>query len=409
VSSPVFDKHLLAKMISGVETGFTWDSFHAEECGQVVSFSQVEEVAPLLYWQLAKSEKLQYLPKAGSDILRATYYSTRMQNEQNICELDRLIGLFHQAGIRVAALKGISLVLTIYPDIGLRQMADVDLLVPASRISAAVQLVKSYGYADTEVEPEAIPGLIQLFAGEVSLKKIEMPFTMLELHNSLLADTSFTYAVPVEWFWEQTKPVSHSQVGENLEQLYILSPEAQLLYLAAHAMLKHGSRSAPLRWFYDLDLLVRFYSADINWDLILRQARLFQWSSSLYAALAQTHDYFNTRVPEQVLSTLSESRDRHGELILAKGNVPSTRVLEERQGLMERKWFGKIIVIFGLLFPSPAYMRWRYGLKSFWNLPVWYLYRWWSIVKDTSKTFMDLNIKQLSRTLKKERANNNPE
>jgi hypothetical protein len=48
--------------------------------------------------------------------------------------------------------------------------------------------------------------------------------------------------------------------------------------------------------------------------------------------------------------------------------------------------YGRIRLILALVAPTPAYMRWRYGLKSSWVLPAWYLFRWGGIFKDAVKT-----------------------
>jgi hypothetical protein len=47
-------------------------------------------------------------------------------------------------------------------------------------------------------------------------------------------------------------------------------------------------------------------------------------------------------------------------------------------------------LILALIAPSPAYMRWRYGLHSAWALPAYYLYRWWGIFKDAIQTVIRL-------------------
>jgi hypothetical protein len=133
-----------------------------------------------------------------------------------------------------------------------------------------------------------------------------MPFMMLELHNSLLVDKSFTYAVPVEWFWEQTELLDCSLAKERFATLRMLMPTAQVLYACAHAMLKHGSRKISLRWLYDLDQLMRVYAHRLDWDLLLRQAKVFQWSSALEAAFSQTTTTL-TPVPKHVLAELIET------------------------------------------------------------------------------------------------------
>ena len=216
------------------------------------------------------------------------------------------------------------------------------------------------------------------------MRKLGTVPIMLELHNSLLADKSFTYSVPVEWFWNQTEPLSGS-LKEKFENLQMLSPTAQVLYASAHAILKHG-KNVPLLWFYDLDCLIHSYAARIDWDTLLSQARLFKWGSALKEALFQTQAYFNTPIPDGVFSELSQNMDMHDQWVVLAQTKPATHVLDEFQNLKVMKWYGKILLILGLIVPSPAYMRWRYKLKTAWEVPFYYLIRWWGIFVDGIRT-----------------------
>ena len=114
----------------------------------------------------------------------------------------------------------------------------------------------------------------------------------------------------------------------------MLTPEAQVLYAAGHAMLQHGGNNTPLRWFYDMDCLIRHYTDRLDWDLLLSQAKSFEWGSALEAFLTQTIAYFDTPVPERVRASLSESFDRHRGLVALKQTHPATHILAERQKLL---------------------------------------------------------------------------
>ena len=370
------DRSLLSLILSERLPDSDWDSFSAPDWDSIVRLAQAEGVGPLLYWRLSRSERIGRLPEPLQAALRAMYFGTKLNNEQIVRELKTLAGPFEQAGIPVVVLKGVCFALTIYPDI--------DVLVPARRFSEAVRIVKGLGYV--EDVPEAVPGLRALLGDEISLRKTGTPYTVLELHNSLLVNKSFSYAVPVDWFWEQTDPLSGPAANMKFETLRMLTPSAQLLYASAHAVLTHGGPNMSLRWLYDLDCLIRSYAAQIDWDLVLSRASMFHWSSALDVALSQTCRFFNSPVPDSVLAQLSNTRDRHRSLIEQKGVGHPSRVMEEYQNLRTRKWYGRLVMLLGLIAPAPAYMRWRYGLKSNWSLPAWYLYRWWGICKDAVKT-----------------------
>jgi hypothetical protein len=326
--------------------------------------------------------------------LRAAYYSLRMNNDELIKELKTLMHLFANAGITVVALKGICFALTIYPDPALRPMVDLDLLVPASNLPEAVRIAKETGYV--EPVPEAFPGLDDLLSHAVGLQKTLVPFTALELHHSLVAEKSFSYAVPVDWFWTQTEPLVELSTQAEFKNLLMLTPTAQVLYASAHAMLKHGARNTSLRWFYDLDRLIRVNAERMDWDLLLAQAHEFEWGSAVSAALNQAIFFFDTPVPSHVLYTLSGVTDGNTALIEIYQGQPATHTLEEFQKLKFLDWRGRIRMLLALILPSPAYMRWRYQLRTFWALPFYYLYRWWGILKDAIPTVIVLMQKNRS-------------
>ncbi|MDD2923188.1 MAG: nucleotidyltransferase family protein [Anaerolineales bacterium] len=349
------------------------DSFSSEDWEALAQRALTEGVAPLAYWILSKSGKISALPKSTRQILRGAYFSTWAQNQKIFDELEKLASAFRQADIPVILLKGACFALTIYPDIGLRPMGDLDLLVPASKLDEAVEIAKTLGYIDET--PEASTGLRDLLDHEICLQKKDVA---LEIHKSLVAEKTFKYAAPVDWFWSQTEALKIPRFAN----LLTLTPAAQVLYAATHAMLQHGGRSAPLRWFVDIDRLLRFYADRLDWEALLSQAKIFEWSSALNAALAQTQDYFKTPIPAEIRERLSKGTDRHANLIEQLQSKPLTRAQEEGQKMMALNTYGRIRLLLALIVPSPAYMRWRYRLKTAWALPVYYLLRWLGILKD---------------------------
>jgi hypothetical protein len=50
-----------------------------------------------------------------------------------------------------------------------------------------------------------------------------------------------------------------------------------------------------------------------------------------------------------------------------------------------------------LIVPSPAYMRWRYQLRTSWAIPVYYGIRWWGILKDGFRSLISLFKKGSSK------------
>jgi hypothetical protein len=361
------DNQTLAQIISVHEKDISEHSFSAQEWNVLARKAHAEGVGPLLYWRLSKSEQILTLPQETQNFLKILYAGTMMQNQRRFKDLKNLAKLFYQTNISAVVLKGACFALTIYPNIGLRPMDDMDLLIPKAKLVEALRIAKRLGYE--EVRSDAFPFLRNFLEYDIVMLKRSEPFNILELRNSILANKAFTFAVPVEWFWTHTETFS-TKSNVDFENLSMLSPTVQVLYTSAHAILKHGEH-VPLRWYFDLDLLVRFYDARIDWDFLLSQAQVFEWSSALFAALLQTHSYFDTPIPGQILVRLAESSDRYSSWVALMQEKPATRTFEELRYFSVMNWYGRIFKIAGLVIPRPSYMRWRYKLKSSW-LWVWF-------------------------------------
>lgn len=356
-----------------------WGSLSLSDWSELLPLAYREGVGPLLYWRLSRSGKFSLLPEEVRNTLRAMYARVWSQNQRLFKELGMLLGHFREADIIPVLLKGGCHALTIYPDPGLRPMNDLDLLVPKDRFSEAVQMVRTLGYVDTE--PEAAPGLRETLNHEVCLSKPDGS-SIVEIHHSLVADKTFTYAVPVDWFWEQIEPLPSGD--GRLGGLHMLSPTAQVLYASAHAMLQHGGYKVPMRWEYDIDQLVRVY-ARLDWGQLLSQAHAFEWTSALQAALDRVRGYFDTPVPSDVQDRLAQSSDRHVRLVAHKQTRPATHIHRERLKWLSLNWLGRLQQVWALLIPSPAYMRWRYQFQGNWRLPMYYLLRWGEGLKDGAR------------------------
>ncbi|MGE5777171.1 MAG: hypothetical protein ACM33V_13185, partial [Chloroflexota bacterium] len=134
----------------------------------------------------------------------------------------------------------------------------------------------------------------------------------------------------------------------------------------------------------------------LDWELLISQAREFEWGSALRDALSRTQDYFGTPVPDVACSYLSLQVDRHESLVKKKQNRSGTKIILESQRLISLNWQGRIRLVWALLVPSPAYMRWRYKLKNSWVLPLFYPFRWWGIIKDALFTMIELLKRRLA-------------
>ena len=296
------------------------------------------------------------------------------------------------AAIPAIWLKGADLARTAYPQSSLRPMGDLDVLVPYAQCEAALSVLRQLGYGFSSYNPfRGIP-----LRGdhrpddndEAYLKHLAHRHYVLvggisnsvvvELHYGLSGnrDNSLLSSSQIQWFFENTR-----SFGENDELTFTgLSPEANLLYLAAHNIYQHSEVQAYL--LRDLDVHFLICRNSLNWDQIIDQAVVLGWTLAVYRTLERAAGFYATPIPEGVQDQLAIRMPRH----------------EDPSYMNRKRWLGhrwedfnntfshmparaKIRFALDKLFPSPPFMRCRYAVPA--ERPIWpyYLYRWYDLFR----------------------------
>jgi len=367
------------KLLSAALNGGPLPAQNAESWQALTQAAVREGVAPLWYWNASRHGTLPALPLKAQAELRTAYAQSWKANQILLLELESLAAELKRAHLPAVLLKGANFALRLYPDLGARPMSDLDLLVPFAQIEQAVEIAKKLGFEDSA--PEAAPHLNQLLGHAVWMYAPQRR-AALEIHYTLAASAAFKYAAPLNWFWGQTQPLAHPRYAA----LLTFSPQGNLLYAAAHAMLQHGGKSAPLRWFVDMDLLLRKYEHEINWQNLLEEAQRIAWISALRAGLEQTQRYFASPIPPEAQEQLRHAADSNSPLVKALRRQPLSHTEEEIQKWKTLRLNGKIQMARALVFPSAEYMRRRYQLTGKESLAPSYLMRWAGILRDILHT-----------------------
>lgn len=362
--------HILSSLCQALlaQAGSPIPPLGPQDWAATVRLAQAERVAPLLYWSCQQAGWPAGIPAEARQELTRQYFATAARNTLLFDELERILAALAEAAIPVIVLKGAALATTLYPSIGLRPMADLDLLVPQADMERALQIAKEQlGYREPRMD-EA-PHLNRLVDYHVHLVSGAAQPLVLELHWNLVASRASWYAAPVEWFWQ------HSQPLPAAPQARMLAPEAQLLYLAAHAVLQHGASETRLLWIYDIHALAG--QPGLDWDGLLEQARALRWSAVLLQALKQAQACFATPLPGGLLERLeAQSEARLARVVALKTKFPPVRLLYNWYTLAALNGPARLRFIGALLFPSQAYIAWRYRPHPAWTWPLYYPYRW---------------------------------
>ena len=208
-------------------------------------------------------------------------------------ELASMLDAFAAAALPVILLKGAYLGSTVYRHPGLRDMADLDLLVPVPRLKEAASLVFGLGYAprrrfDVDVVQAVahhLPPCIKRGAASVEVHwNITPPWQVVSIDPAAL--------------WERSMPAV--VLGRRVRAL---CPEDLALHLCIHVSYQHLF-GFGLRSLCDLHLVLKSSSHPIDWQTFCARARAWQCERGVFLALQVACDLLHAAVPPEVLGAL---------------------------------------------------------------------------------------------------------
>ncbi|MEZ4726581.1 MAG: nucleotidyltransferase family protein [Caldilineaceae bacterium] len=262
----------------------------------LVTLAEQQQVAPLFYHQCKRHQTEIALPPEIHALLQASYYRNAGRNLLLWKELHTILNDCHQQEIAVLVLKGAALLGAVYPNKALRQMVDLDLLVPETVMGTVVNLLLARGYqANSQIGAE-IPDHFTILH---HLPPFIHPQTNIcvELHVTVAPPHRF-YSMDIAELWAAAQPFSVA--GESA---FTLAPQDLLLYTCMHATYRHLF-TLGARFLCDVDAIVRHYGAVLDWDRLVARAKAWQWHNGVFLGLYLAQQLLATPIPSAALQAL---------------------------------------------------------------------------------------------------------
>lgn len=244
-------------------------------------------------------------------------------NLRAYAELRRLLDRFDRQRVPVVLLKGSALAVTLYTDIALRPMGDIDILTPQPDLRRVVAILTGQGYHCRY--PEWVEGVQQGVLGERRFVHAGKRACPVEAHFRISGPYRFFRREPVDWFWRSTMSIMVDGFSAR-----VFTPEAQLLHLALHLAL-HGF-GTRLLWSYDIALLLARCASQIQWEQVTEAAQRLGLAQVLKMALARVELAWGVGLPPaarvQVDSCKATVRERISLAVLVAGLSGSRSVIK---------------------------------------------------------------------------------
>ncbi|NMW18715.1 MAG: nucleotidyltransferase family protein [Chlorobiaceae bacterium] len=252
------------------------------------------KVAPLIYYALKTYALTNLLPADVAEELRTIYYTTVSANLK-LLHLMEKIAVW--ADEKVVLLKGIDLVESLYPKIGLRSMCDVDLLVERDKAEIIVERLQARSHEEKVVMTFGVSK--SLIHRKLDIEeKGHLPQMLfrngcVEINWNLFEGNSHRYAI--------TQQALNSIVpSPKGGKVYRLSNEFMLLHLCTHFYVD-APTGLILRMLCDINEIVVKYAETLDWDALRRICCDPELRHEVNTALTYTFIYFNTIIPQDFI------------------------------------------------------------------------------------------------------------
>lgn len=228
------------------------------ERDSLIDFAYRQNALTTLHGRILPSTDLN--SQTIATLLKAVHTLNTERNQTALKQIHELTVALNTARIQPVALKGLANILTgIYPDLGTRYLADLDLLIPKNQFPAAIAVFQSLDYATLPAHP------VELAIGHTYPPFHRSGSLEVDLHRTLGLHPCPNFLPAEDFIREATV---HNVNGT---EILIPSPTHLVTHHIMHSQMHdvYKERLSPsLRTLYDFYLLNRHFGDKIDWEAI---------------------------------------------------------------------------------------------------------------------------------------------
>jgi len=244
-------------------------------------------IFPQVYWTLMNLET-EDLPKEIRRALKHKYHQNLARNMFLSDELLKIAGILLEQAISFLPMKGVILAETVFGNLGMRHISDLDILVEPRSLSRVISLLLEIGYMPADLSWAVDRDLRNAWDCPFKRDSSRIPY-FLDLHWKLRDDF---LRLPEKILWENL--IDFELQGIKLS---IFSREITLLHLIHH-LHHHGY---PLKILVDVAEALRTNRDDLDWDKMMRYASFCRMTRNVVTALECVSRILEVSVPPEIL------------------------------------------------------------------------------------------------------------
>ena len=360
----LFDPQQARGFLSGSKSG-TAPSGPVPDWPRLVEKARREGVAAVLFHNITRQRLEDLVLRPQVTALSGEYHANLKRNLSIIGGLRPVLAAFEQAGIPCIILKGIALAERVYPNIALRGMSDVDILVRKEDLFRVDDHLSSLGYAPQDSTAAKAIHNPAGYLASLDYRGSHPSSLALHVHwhpvNTSVPATLFAGQVDLDRLWERAVMTDLAD-----SRVLTLCPEHLIIYLCEHA-LRVGHSFDRLILVCDIFYAVKAFEKAIDWDFMVAESRRFNLSRFVYHGLLIVKHHTSQGIPDACIAKLRPSDFTRGERYFLKLQFNNRRIRGSSYFIylaMHRSLGGKIRFVARTLFPPAQILLQRQYRKD---------------------------------------------
>lgn len=264
-------------------------------------------VLPLFAHRLIQPNSGVHLPPVVREQLRHRYLMNAARNLKLYRELATIVEVLEAHGIQVIVLKGMHLAQTVYSNIALRQIGDIDILVPPRQAQSACDALLAIGYKRHTGQLRAVDSEVMLSFLPHVAPLMKSGCSSVEIHESITIPNQPLF-IDMDGIWGRAEPLN--QAGMKMRGL---CPEDLLLHICEHVSYHHRFEWG-LRPYCDIAQIIYYFGERLDWSSLCERAEHWGCARGIALAMAVANKLIGALVPQFVIDSLGEIRI-HGDIV----------------------------------------------------------------------------------------------
>jgi hypothetical protein len=250
------------------------------------------------------------------------------RNQILLAQVMPIVGALEDAGLPTMLLKGAALVADQRQNAGMRQMSDIDVLVPTADAGAAIEVIVEHGLRPLEELPVwYVVEYLPLFREAINFS--DSAEGQLDLHWHMTRWSG--HATADEDFWAASAPVALRGVSTRA-----LCPADELLHVIVHGL--WWGRGPTYRWVLDAAMIAHGLCGPVDYERLVTQARRHRVAPAVRAGLLYLRQVAEIDVPPDALRSLRVAAPFQRLELRAGATRPSHRGAAGREAVVHGQY-----------------------------------------------------------------------